>query len=92
MHQLGETFWPSLGHVKEVIKEDWQLQGCIIAFIVLIILIVLINIEWKRHGSSIMNLETSNDKPSSVSSRNNSFSNLPQFPDEDPLTFIKKKS
>ena len=70
------------------IQPDWQLQGCCILCVLLAILITAIKLEWEWYGSTITN-------PNSVDTTTNNYADehdgeLEVFPDEDPLTFLKK--
>ena len=89
--------------VGETIKEDWQLQASVIGFGVLIFLLILINFEWSKHGSNLMNLDLDNhlqqdhivssERVLKMDSFNQyDYEKIQQFPDEDPLTFVKKRN
>ena len=69
-------------YYTEELKNDWQLQGCIILLIILVILTILIKIKWNKYGSIIMEIG-----PNNADTVDGTFEN---FPDEDPLTFTKK--
>ncbi len=103
MEQAIEKLSSIYLELKSAIDQDWQLQGCIFGAFVLGILLILINIEWGRHGCNLMNLEVDRkrlQKSLSTSSKEDvlyreSFSSnvntVQSFPDEDPLTFVKKR-
>ncbi len=89
---------------QAAVEQDWQLQCCLIGATILVLLLVLINIEWRRHGSNLMNLDLDRNRIRSDLSaskervlQRQSFhesneNKLQTFPDEDPLTFVKKKN
>lgn len=88
---------------REKIKEDWQLQASVVGFGILVFLLILINIEWRKHGSNLMNLDLDNhlqqdhvvssERVLKMDSFNQyDYEKIQQFPDEDPLTFVKKRN
>lgn len=102
-----ETYTEKLSNLVEFVKlavnNDWQVQGCVIGIFILCILLVLINIEWKIYGSSLVDLDMDRDRIQQDLSTSNSnlsprelfngadLNKVHQFPDEDPLTFVKKR-
>ena len=74
-------------YVNEI-KEDWQLQGCLVLFVFIIFMLLLINMAWRIYGPSIMEMELG--KTPETDSTDNGAEQKENIPDEDPLTFTKK--
>lgn len=72
-------------------KKDWQLQGAAILLIIFVVLMMLVKLEWNSYGPAIMGMEITKT-PSYDHVDGSSFDQPPEFPDEDPLTFTKKKN
>lgn len=70
------------------IKKDWQLQGSLILFLVLIFLFLLVKFEWNAYGPAIMEMELGKIPP--YAANDNIDGSFESYPDEDPLTFLKK--
>ena len=78
-----------LDFYRKDIQIDWQLQGCMILSCLLFILIIFVKIEWNAYGSAIMRLELGKAPP--LHHDDNIDGSFEFYPDEDPLTFLKKK-
>lgn len=72
-------------------KKDWQIQGTVILLITFLVLMMFVKLEWNRYGPSIMGMELAKT-PSYDQIDTSDFYVSPEFPDEDPLTFTKKKN
>ena len=91
-------------NLEAMVESDWQLQASIVGLCILIVLIVFIKIEWAKHEPHLTNLHQKHKgilHTSTVSSERlaklDSFTKydyekIQQYPDEDPLTFVKKSS
>lgn len=91
-------------YIEKLIQNDWQLQASIVGMCVLTVLIVLIKAEWAKHEPNLANLHrrgTSSQQYRAVSDlqfmKYDSFDKydyerIQQYPDEDPLTFVKKSN
>ena len=80
---------------EEQIKSDWQLQGSFVLLVLSLFVMVLVKIQWNKYGPSIMGMELSASKASFDSVDHagvGSLGSVQEYPDEDPLTFVKKKT
>ena len=90
--------------VESLIENDWQLQASVFGFVVLAVLVILIKIEWSKHEPHLTNLHrrhadirqfhaVSNERLMKLDSFNKyDYERIQQYPDEDPLTFVKKQT
>ena len=90
--------------LEAIFESDWQLQASIVGFFILIVLIVLIKREWAKHEPHLTNLHqkhkgilhnssVSNERLAKLDSFTKyDYDRIQQYPDEDPLTFVKKRS
>jgi len=76
---------------EDQIKSDWQLQGSFFLLILSLFILVLVKIQWNKYGPSIMGMELSS-KASFDSVDHSGVGSVQDYPDEDPLTFVKKKT
>lgn len=77
------------------IKSDWQLQGSVFLLCLFSILMIMVTIQWRKYGVMILGVELSKDQSRDFVDHGGGTSNLEtvqEFPDEDPLTFVKKKT
>lgn len=90
-------------NVETLVRNDWQLQASIVGMCILAVLILTIQIEWRKHEPSLTNLHrrdedkcpsgtVSDIKLMKLDSFNKyDYEKIQQYPDEDPLTFVKKR-
>ena len=100
--KMQDNFFYLISEGRKFISSDWQLQASAIGLAVFAVLVLLINCEWNKHKANLMNLDLdreilqartpSSDKLLKVDSFNKYDYDRIQFPDEDPLTFVKKRS
>ena len=93
-----------LSNLEALVQSDWQLQASAIGLCVLIVLIILIQVEWTKHEPHLTNLHqrhtdilnhstVSNERLAKLDSFTKyDYEKIQQYPDEDPLTFVKKST
>uniref|UniRef100_A0A7M5XG25 Uncharacterized protein n=1 Tax=Clytia hemisphaerica TaxID=252671 RepID=A0A7M5XG25_9CNID len=75
----------------EEIEKDWQLQGSVFLMFLFCIIMVLVKIQWNKYGLAILGMELSS-QPSTDTVDGRGLDTVHEYPDEDPLTFVKKKT
>ena len=86
-HKFYETFQK---FYQDEIKPDWQLQGAVFLFCLFFVLMILVTVQWNKYGSTILGMELENNRDSV--DHPSRLETVQEFPDEDPLTFVKKKT
>ena len=88
---IHQSLRMGIAFYEKDIKTDWQLQGTCIFLLLFIFLMILVNLQWNKYGPAITGIELA--KSYSSFDHVDSFADtVPEFPDEDPLTFTKKKN
>ena len=91
--QYGHKVYETLQRFyQDEIKSDWQLQGSVFLLCLFCVIMILVAIQWKKYGSSILGMELSNKRPRDCVDHASGLETVQEFPDEDPLTFVKKKT
>merc|ERR1711936_951885 len=84
LRQATHTTWTLY---ETHVEPDWQLQGSCVLFVVFLVLCLCVKMQWNLYGATIMGGGV--DGIDLTSNVNTTFDT---FPDEDPLTFTKKKT
>lgn len=91
--QYGHKFYETLQKFyQDEIRTDWQLQGAVFFLCLFCVLMILVNMKWNKYGSTILGMKLENNKSYDNVDYPSGLETVQEFPDEDPLTFVKKKT